>query len=137
MPPLCPKCGRPQTSGVLYPSCISWQAMVDGIRSPFRFDGVIRLTIYQLKYRNLRTRAVSLAGLLNDYLNTNHIHGEVLVPVPMHPKRLRERGYNQSSLLAQELGKITGLQVVNNCHIRCSIRLSKQESPLWTNGGVM
>jgi len=87
-------------------------------------DGTMRPIIYQLKYRNLRALAVPLAGLLNDYLNTDHIPGEALVPMPLHPKRLRERGYNQSSLLAQELGKITGLPVVNNCLIR-----QRHESP--------
>ena len=44
--------------------------------------------------------------------------GEVLVPVPLHQKRLRERGYNQSSLLAKELGKLINLPVVDNCLIR-------------------
>ena len=40
------------------------------------------------------------------------------MPVPLHPKRLRERGYNQSSLLAKELGKLTSLPVVDDCLIR-------------------
>jgi len=40
------------------------------------------------------------------------------VPVPLHQKRLRERGYNQSSLLAKELGKLTNLPVVDDCLIR-------------------
>ncbi|GAI53812.1 unnamed protein product [marine sediment metagenome] len=44
--------------------------------------------------------------------------GEVLVPVPLHQKRLRERGYNQSRLLAQELGKLINLPVVDNCLVR-------------------
>ncbi|MDP6226402.1 MAG: phosphoribosyltransferase family protein, partial [Dehalococcoidia bacterium] len=35
--------------------------------------------------------------------------GEVLVPVPLHPNRLRNRGYNQSALLARELAKLSGL----------------------------
>ena len=71
----------------------------------------MRQAIHQLKYRNLRALATLLAQLLNDYLITNPVLGEVLVPVPLHRKRLRERGYNQSSLLAKELGKLTNLPV--------------------------
>ena len=118
MPPLCPKCGRPQSSAILCPNCVSWQAEIDGIRSPFRFDGAIRQAIHELKYRNLRALAVLLAQLLNDYLTANPVPGEVLVPVPLHRKRLRERGYNQSMLLAQELGKLNSLPVVDDCLIR-------------------
>ena len=118
LPPLCPRCGKPQPSGILCPSCVSWQAEIDGIRSPFRFDGIIRQAIHQLKYKNLRALTVPLAGLLQDYLATNAVPGEVLIPVPLHQKRLRERGYNQSSLLAQELGKLINLPVADNCLIR-------------------
>ena len=118
MPPLCPRCGRPQSSGILCPACVSWQAEIDGIRSPFRFDGVMRQAIHQLKYRNLRALAVPLAKLLQDYLTTSHVPGEALVPVPLHQKRLRQRGYNQSRLLAQELGKLINLPVVDDCLIR-------------------
>jgi len=99
-------------------SCVDWQAEIDGIRSPFRFDRAIRQAIHQLKYRNLRALAVLLAQLLDDYLVSSPVPGEVLVPVPLHQKRLRERGYNQSSLLAQELGKLTNLPVVDDCLIR-------------------
>lgn len=38
--------------------------------------------------------------------------GDILVPVPLHARRLRERGYNQSSLLAKGLAKLTGFPVV-------------------------
>ncbi len=118
MPPLCPLCGRPQSSSILCPGCVSWQAGIDGIRSPFRFDGVMREAVHQLKYRHLRVLAVPLARLLNDYLVTNPVPGEVLVPVPLHRRRLRERGYNQSGLLARELGKLSGLPVMANCLVR-------------------
>jgi len=117
-PPLCPRCGRPQPSGILCPSCVSWSAKIDGIRSPFRFDGAMREAIHQLKYRNLRALAVPLAKLLHDYLITDPMPAEVLVPVPLHQKRLRERGYNQSSLLARQLGKLADLPIVDDCLIR-------------------
>jgi len=118
MPPLCPRCGKPQPSGVLCPSCVGWQTEIEGIRSPFRFEGAIRQAIHQLKYRNLRAIAVPMARLLVDYLITNPMPGEVLVPVPLHQKRLRERGYNQSELLARESGKLIGLPVVDDSLIR-------------------
>jgi len=118
VPPLCPRCGKPHPGGTLCSSCADWQTELDGIRSPFRFDGVMRQSIHQLKYKNLRALAMPLAVLLNDYLTTNPIPGEILVPVPLHGKRLRERGYNQSSLLAKELSKLTRLPVVNDSLIR-------------------
>ena len=118
MPPICPKCGRPQASGIVCPSCRQRQTEIDGIRSPFRFDEVVRKSIHQLKYQNLKAISHCLAELLADYLRSNPLPGEVLVPVPLHPQRLRERGYNQSSLLTRELGKLTNLWVVEDCLIR-------------------
>ncbi len=111
MPPVCPLCGRPQASEVVCASCVNWLADIDGIRSPFRFEGVVKQLVYQLKYRNLRAVAPTLAVLISDYLCHYPVPGEVLVPVPVHPKRLRERGYNQSFLLAKELSVLTGLPV--------------------------
>jgi ComF family protein len=56
--------------------------------------------------------------LLNDYLVTNPVPGEVVIAVPLHPKRLRERGYNQSHLLAKELAKLRKLPLIDDCLIR-------------------
>lgn len=117
-PPLCPRCGSPQASGIVCPACVSWQPEIDGIRSPFRFEGAVRKAIHQLKYSNLRAVVAPLAELLNGYLATNPIPGEVLVPVPLHQKRERERGYNQSRLLSRELGKLAKLPVVADCLVR-------------------
>jgi len=89
-----------------------------GVLCSLGLDGVMRQAIHQLKYRNLRALAQPLAGLLQDYLVTNPVPGEVLVPVPLHHKRLRERGYNQSSLLTKELGNLINLPVVDDCLIR-------------------
>ena len=114
-PPICPQCGKPQANGTLCPNCTGWQADIDGIRSPFYFDGLMRQAIHQLKYKNLRDLVAPLAKILHDYVTTNPLPGEVLVPVPLHPKRLRERGHNQSGLLAQELGRLTGLPMIEDC----------------------
>jgi len=59
-----------------------------------------------------------LAELLAAYLKSNPLPGEALICVPLHPRRLRERGYNQSSLLAKELGRRIDLPVIEDCLIR-------------------
>jgi ComF family protein len=106
---LCPTCGQSQPGGQLCPACARRKQRIDGIRAPFRFDGLIRQAIHQLKYRNLRALARSLAGLLHDYISANPVPGEVLVSVPIHTAGLRQRGYNQCRLLAAELSKTSGL----------------------------
>jgi len=115
---VCPRCGEPQSSGILCSSCWGRQTEIDGIRFPFRFDGIVRQAIHELKYRNLKAICPSLAQLLADYLQLNPLPADILVSVPLHPRRLRERGYNQSSLLAQELSRIIHLPVNDNSLIR-------------------
>ena len=118
VPPFCPRCGRPQASSIVCPSCWQRPTEIDGIRSLFRFDEVVRKSIHELKYRNLKAISPCLAELLADYLKENPLPGEAVVSVPLHPRRLRERGYNQSGLLARELGKRIGLPVIEDCLIR-------------------
>jgi len=112
--PFCQKCGKPESSGVLCSACWGQKTDIDGIRSVFRFEGVVRQAIHELKYRNLKAISGCLAMLMAGYLQDTPVHGEVLVPVPLHSRRLRERGYNQSGLLARELGKLMGLSVIDD-----------------------
>ncbi|UCH42374.1 MAG: ComF family protein [Dehalococcoidales bacterium] len=118
MPPLCPRCGRPQASNILCSRCVRWAAEIDGIRAPYRFEGVVRQSVYKLKYENLRAITEHLAQMLYSYISENQVPGDVLVPVPLHSKRLRERGYNQATLLAMELSKLTGLPLLTDHLIR-------------------
>ena len=83
----------------------------EGIRAPYLFQGAIKNAIYDFKYRGLKAAAPEFGRLLADYLKLHPLAGDVLIPVPLHPRRLRERGYNQSDLLAKELGKLTGIKV--------------------------
>ena len=52
----------------------------------------MRPAIHSLKYRNLRALAPELGGMLYDYITANPLPADVLVPVPLHSRRLRERG---------------------------------------------
>ena len=116
-PPVCPVCGQPLTENDPCPACLEKGRGIDGIRSPFRFEGDIRRAIHQLKYNNLRAIARPLAALMAEYFSAAPIPGEALVPMPLHPRRLRERGYNQCLLLSRELSKHISLPV-----IECAVR---------------
>jgi ComF family protein len=71
-----------------------------------------------LKYRNLRALSAQLAGFLYEYTVSYPLPTDVLVPVPLHSKRLKERGYNQSGLLARELSKLTGIPLIEDSLVR-------------------
>jgi ComF family protein len=116
--PLCTKCGKSISSGILCSDCISRSLQIDGIRSVFRFEGTVRQSILQFKYKNVKAIAAPLAQLMSEYLLAHPLPADTLVPVPLHPRRLRERGYNQSSLLAGELSKPTSLPVVEKSLVR-------------------
>jgi competence protein ComFC len=118
MPPFCAKCGKPESSGGLCPSCWSSPPDIDGIRSVYRFEGTVRKAIHHLKYYNLKILSKDFALILNQYITLNNLDYEIIVPVPLHKRRLRQRGYNQSILLAKGLGKISNSTVNTESLIR-------------------
>ena len=81
-------------------------------------EGAIRSAVHALKYRNLRAAAPTLGRLMAGWVESNPISGQALVPVPLHRRRLRERGYNQSELLAREVAKERALPVLDGILVR-------------------
>lgn len=104
------RCGLPRLPGrMVCGRCRrGYQPFAAGV-SLGPYEGSLRSVIHELKYRGRRRVAGRLAeALLEDGLTREMVCGsDVLVPVPLHPRRLRERGFNQASLLAGELGRRT------------------------------
>ena len=110
-PPYCFICSQPDDLTMrLCRRCWERPLQIDGIRSPYRFEGAIRNAVHSLKYRNLRAMAPVLAGLLAGFVESQSIEADLLVPVPLHPRRERGRGYNQSLLLVRETGALLNME---------------------------
>lgn len=107
-PPYCRICASPYGQSPCR-WCAENAPAVDGVRAPFLMEGAVQQAIFSLKYRGIRAAAPDLARLLAGYMTERRTPGDLIVAVPLHRRRLRTRGYNQSELLARELSKITGL----------------------------
>jgi len=90
---------------------------------------MIRHAIHQLKYNNFKAMASPLARLLAEYLEARPLPVEVIVPVPLNARRLRERGYNQSCLIARELGRLIDLPVVEDSLLRLKDTPAQVKAP--------
>jgi ComF family protein len=112
-PASCPRCGRLSRLGSLCGQCQGYDGPLNGIRTACVYDGVARKAIHGLKYRHRETLARPLAQLLEVDLRRRPLRLDLLTPVPLHPRRLAERGYNQSELLARELGGRLGIPVID------------------------
>jgi ComF family protein len=129
LPPACGSCGK--LGGLLCPSCRAelraptnsadrffaadaGAVVGDALElafAAFAYEGVLRRPLQRLKYigaaRMARPLAEAAAPVLRRLVG---IAGPaVLVPVPVHVVRQRERGYNQAQLLARELARLTNL----------------------------
>lgn len=110
--PVCPRCGRPfespealsHSSGHECSACRLSPPLFDQALSIGYFEGSLREAIHQFKYRPCR----SLGGPLGQWMaeNIRLLSGiDIVMPVPLHTKRLRQRGFNQALLLAHRMSE--------------------------------
>lgn len=117
-PPFCAKCSQPFTGAITDTfTCANCEDRVlhfDAAISAYRSRGVVRKVMHDFKYgRRLHLRNL-LGHWLAQALDDPRLAGrrfDFIVPVPLHPARKRERGFNQAELLARALSGQTGLMV--------------------------
>ena len=88
----------------------------------YQKDGITQKLIHQLKYKN----QPEIGGFIGEWFGSNlagmNVFEDVdyIVPVPLHPKKQRKRGYNQVTLFGETLSKIFGAEYKSNVLIRSS-----------------
>lgn len=123
--PYCHKCGNPLPQETAKPAMLCPRCLADQ-RSPFRmlrstvkYDEHSKPLILNFKFRDHTENAPFLARWL--FMGGKDIFKagvDVIVPVPLHYTRLLKRRYNQSALLAKELGKLSGIRTDFSAVIR-------------------
>lgn len=109
------------------PSALSPSVLPDPIDSfcaPFRFGGVARKLVHRFKYGGLTFLAPFLARPMARCMPENV---DLIVPVPLHPRREKARGFNQSALLSQELSTLTGISCASALE---RVRFTRQQALL-------
>jgi len=79
------------------------------MRAPYRYLEPLSRIIHRYKYDGYFGLATPLAELMIDGWPVWEQAVDLILPIPLHPRRQRRRGYNQSQLLAQRLGKELGI----------------------------
>ncbi len=115
-PPWCQGCALPLdgavTAEVHCPNCRDQTLWIDAAMAACRMEEPVREVLHRFKYQRERHLRHPLAAWLAETLP--HLSGpppDAVVPVPLHPTRERERGYNQAALLAALLAREAGLRV--------------------------
>lgn len=112
--PICARCGQPgDAASDVCSNCENWPAEIGAIRGAFVFDGPLRDAIHRYKYQSEYARAASLSDLLLEAVERSEFEQstswDLVAYVPLHARRRRQRGFDQSRLLAQGLAGRVGL----------------------------
>ncbi len=98
---VCFRCASRRTAYGVCRGCRRLSAHLNWVRAPFAYAGAARTAVLNLKFRSGRYLAPLMGELLRRTLNAADF--DLVVPVPLSPQRLRQRGFNQAALLAAEL----------------------------------
>ena len=100
-PPLCRMCCTPLPKNNFCRRCSSQPLQLNGLRIASNYQEPLRSYIHMFKYDGNRRLGVPLGALLAQTYKTYRMQADCIIPVPLHPKREQERGYNQAQVLAQ------------------------------------
>lgn len=120
--PACKKCGKPLTDErrEYCGDCMRHSHAFTQGKALWVYRDAVKQSIYRLKYANRREYGIAYAQEMVRVYG-NWIRGrriQAIVPIPLHKRRKRQRGYNQAGIIAKEIGEQTGLPVLDNLLVR-------------------
>ena len=103
----------------------------------FQKKGRLQKIIHEIKYKNQKELGIELGRMFGNELKKSHFsQTELIVPVPLHPSRLKKRGYNQSEIIAKGISEAMNIPIEPNAIGRISENKSqttKSRYERWEN----
>lgn len=130
---LCPTCAEPTTHGERCGRCLNQALHFEQTIAPLRYDFPVDRLIHALKYGH----QLSIAAWCGEKIAACIAQPDfdLIIPLPLHASRLRERGFNQSAEIARTLGRALHKPVAFDQLQRCRQTLSQAELPLRARSG--
>lgn len=117
---VCLKCGESLDSLTNY--CLNCKKSVKRYfsvaRAPFLYDGPVIKLIHNLKYFGQKYVGEYLSEFLVEEYKLNNFTADIVVPIPLNPNRLKQRGYNQAETLCKSFEEKLGLKINTTNFIR-------------------
>jgi competence protein ComFC len=108
------------------------KSKIYGFLSPLRYhDTLIENLIHSMKYNGIRSVSKTLADILADYFNKYSVsfpRDAVMIPIPLHKKRERIRGFNQAVLIGKHLSERIGIEL--RADILCKVKETRRQTGL-------
>jgi len=124
----CIRCATPLKNAQICGQCLKLPPFQDRSFSLYRYEGSVRRCITAFKYNKQLQLGPLFAQQMSKLLLTRSHLPECLIPIPLHPKRLRQRGYNQAAEVAKKLAST--LNVAYRPELIRRVRLTQSQSDL-------
>lgn len=108
----CPRCGLRVPVAACPRLKLAWT--VDAVIAPYAYAGALKQQLLALKFRAARNLGRALGLLVADAVAKRGRSVDLLIPVPLHPRRLRERGYNQALEIGRGVRARVGVPLMPN-----------------------
>ncbi|MCC5909570.1 MAG: ComF family protein [Clostridiaceae bacterium] len=110
----CPRCAKPNridtndaTEGCS--ECSDMRYHFDKVIASVEYKGDIQRLVHKFKYSDATYLAKNMAEIMTVTLKKHRVSADIIIAVPLHPNKRRQRGYNQSNLLAKYINRNLGI----------------------------
>lgn len=128
---VCPQCALPSYQGQLCGNCLQSAPAFDSTRALFRYEYPLDAMLQRYKYQQSLHIAKTFSHLMQEKFSIQHDFGRIIT-MPLHPKRLAERGFNQSLEIAKLVAKKLGIALDTTSCSRIKFSPPQASLPLKT-----